>query len=62
VASSPAQLVQDVLGDEKFWGASFGSDTGLLNAITSKLQELICNGAVSAIKKIGQPAKPTNVS
>ena len=61
-ASSPAQLVLDVLGDAKFWVSGFGSDTGLLKAITSKLQVLISNGAVSAIKKIGQPAKPTNVS
>lgn len=57
-----SQLVRDIMTDEKFWGAGFANDSILLNTITSKLQELISNGAASAIKKIAQPAKPQRVS
>ena len=56
------------IGTVMYWetnhsGASiFEIIPDFVNAITSKLQELINSGAASAIKKIAQPAKQINVS
>ena len=61
-AGSIPQLVQNTLGDESFWGANFGSHAGFVNTISSKLQELIKNGAMVAIKQISQSAKPVESS
>ena len=55
---SASQLVQDILGDELFWDINLGSHGGFINEITNQLQQLINNGARSAIKQISQTAKP----
>jgi tagaturonate reductase len=56
------QLTQNILGDKSFWGINFGSHAGFINAISSKLQELINSGAMAAIKLISQSAKPVESS
>ncbi|MGK2862233.1 MAG: tagaturonate reductase [Chitinophagaceae bacterium] len=61
-AESTSQLVQDMLGDESFWGTNLGSYASFINAISSKLQQLINSGAQAAIKQISQPAKPIESS
>ena len=55
---STAQLVQDIMCDESFWGINLNSDNGFINAITSKLQQLTDSGAKAAIHEIIHPAKP----
>ncbi|MEP7375212.1 MAG: tagaturonate reductase [Chitinophagaceae bacterium] len=61
-AGSIPQLVQYVFGDMLFWGINFGSHDGFINAISSKLQELISSGAMAAIKQISQSAKSADLS
>jgi tagaturonate reductase len=60
-SASIPQLVQNVFGDESFWGINFDRYTGFINAISSKLQELIRSGAMAAIKQISQSAKSLEV-
>lgn len=60
--SDLSQLVHTIMTDTSFWGVNFGDNRDWLNAITSKLQELVDSGAVSAIQRIGQTAKPAEVS
>lgn len=61
-AGNIPQLIQNILGDKSFWGINFDSHTDFVKAISSKLQELINNGAMTAIKQISQSAKPVGVS
>ncbi len=46
------KLTESILGDESFWGINFDGHTGFVNAISSKLQELIKSGVMAAIKQI----------
>ncbi len=61
-AGSPAKLVVDVLGDESFWGISLLKSPGLINAITSKLQEMLQNRALPVLKMISKQTKPVELS
>ncbi len=61
-AESTSHLAQDILGDESFWGVNLGSYASFINAISSKLQQLINSGAQAAIKQISQLAKPIESS
>ena len=54
-----AQLVQDIVGDESFWGINIGSHISFINAITSKLQQLMDSGTKAAIYEIFKTAKQT---
>jgi tagaturonate reductase len=61
-AHNISQFTQSILGDESFWEMNFEVHKGFVNAISSKLQELIKSGAMAAIKQISQSAKPVEVS
>jgi len=61
-AENIPQLTKSILGDETFWGMNFDAHAGFVNAISSKLQELIKSGAMAAIKQISQFANPAGVS
>jgi tagaturonate reductase len=56
------ELTQNIFSDESFWGVNFSGHTGFINAISSKLQELINSGAMAGIKQISQSAKPVETS
>ncbi|MGZ8558639.1 MAG: tagaturonate reductase, partial [Chitinophagaceae bacterium] len=49
---SSAQLVQDILGNESFWGINLSNHVNFINAITSKLQQLTDSGAKAALHEI----------
>ena len=60
-AKNIPELVSNVLSDQSFWNADLSKEHALINAITSKLQELTDSGATAAIAKYAQPAKPAKI-
>jgi len=60
-ADTSGGLVRSIFSDQSLWGQDLSQHGDLLNAITTKLQELSDKGATIAIGKYAQPAKPAEI-